>query len=350
MSTISLPRLRAASHRVLALSGRSNHHSTMYYGKDERFQKHTLVHERNLTLSDRLQGLKEERADEKSLLGKMTNWAFDQYYSKYCYKNLASTFPREFYGNPWMRLISVDGIPGSGAKKFAKDLATERELMHKDRPGMYYFFQRHGNYCTARQALSESHANGGVGNFYEEWLNMDWKKLYENPKDWEMACKIMGWSLRNMRVADMDNSIEFLVGMRGVVTHQSYISMRAELHAMGENNMFPDVMYQSFIDQFKHMESRLMDWPVMIYVDIEPEEAYANIQKDDSMSEAEKAFYTLDYLKAYKEGYEDFVLATAEKRQHTLVICDQVGFGGKLCSVGRVSPKKNPLQNHLPQT
>jgi len=119
----------------------------------------------------------------------------------------------------------------------------------------------------------------------------------------------------------MDNMIEFLVGMRGLVAHQTYASYRAELHALGETNMFPDVMYQSFIDQFSHMESRLTDVPVMIYIDISPEEAYANIQKDPDMSEDEKAFYTLDYLRAYQQGYEDLVLAPLEQRQNTLVIC-----------------------------
>jgi len=84
--------------------------------------------------------------------------------------------------------------------------------------------------------------------------------------------------------------------------------MRAEIHACGETGRIPVDMHQSFIDQWNHMEGMLNGYPVGIYIDIEPEIAYQNIQNDPNRSEEEKAFYTIDYLKAYKEGYEEFVL------------------------------------------
>lgn len=319
----SLSRLTAQNRSALqfSLSRRQNHNRTFYY-IDEKFAEHSYVHERNDSMKSRLQGLKEERAhcasDQGKFLDRIANYVADVFYAKF-YTRADFAWPREFYGNPWCRVMSVDGIPGSGAKEFSRKLADERELRHSDRPDLYYFFKRMGYECEARKALSESHKNGGVGNYYEDWLNMDWSKVWENPSDWKMAAKCTAWQLRSFRLQEMDNMTNHLLGYHGIVANQTYRSYRAEIHAMGETGMFPDVLYQSFIDQYEAMDGRVTNLPICFYFDVEPEEAYDRIQKDESMSDAEKSFYTLDYLRAYKEGYEKFVLPQMEQSAHLII-------------------------------
>ena len=322
----SLTRLTAkssptASALNFSLSRRQNHNRTYYY-IDEKFSEHSFVHERRDTELSRLEALKEERAhaasDQGKFLDRIANFFADKLYKK-AYQRSDFAWPRQFYSNPWCRVFSVDGIPGSGAKQFAKQLADERELRHVGRPDLYYFFKRMGYECDARRALSESHKNGGVGNYYEDWLNMDWSKVWENPSDWKMASKCTAWQLRSFRLQEMDNMTNHLLGYHGIVADQTYRSYRAEIHAMGETGMFPDIMYQSFIDQYEAMDGRVTNLPVSFYFDVEPEEAYENIQKDESMSDAEKSFYTLDYLRAYKEGYEKFVLPKMEETAHLII-------------------------------
>lgn len=261
--------------------------------RNDTFDKNSFVKERNLTMADKLQGLKEERENEKSITGRAINLMADAFYQNMYDKKMNWVFPREFYGNPWMRYISVDGIPGSGADKLAQDLAAERELQFRDKPDLYYFFKRHNQQCQAEKALSESFKHGELGNYYEEWLNMDWAKVHHDPEDWKMASRCTGWQLRAFRLKEMDNAIDFLVGMQGVVAYQTFLSYRAEIHALGETNMFPDVMYQSFIDQFHKMRSRLMPIPVCIYLDVDPEVAHKNIKNNPNISAQEKAFYSL---------------------------------------------------------
>ena len=102
------------------------------------------------------------------------------------------------------------------------------------------------------------------------------------------------------RLQEADTVIEHLIQMRGIVSVQNYWSMRAEIHACGETGRIPADMHQSFIDQWNHMEGMLNGYPVGIYIDIEPEIAYQNIQNSDDYTEGQKAFYSLDYS-AFKD-------------------------------------------------
>jgi len=321
MSTFRLITKRSPLAYTLAGQQSQRYNSPQVLGyKTATFQdSQGHVKERRLTEADRLQGLFEERQNETSILGKTINKMYDMFWYKTYRGKPNWVWPRMFYSNPWMRYMSIDGIPGSGHDNFGKELAKFREVNWKDSPDLYYFFKRHGQQCQAELALSDSFKNGGLGNYYEERYNMDWSKVINNPDDWKMACRCMAWQLRTYRLADMDNATDNLLGMMGTMQNRSWMSYRAEIHAFGETNLIPDVMYQSFIDQYTHMRSKKFPLHVCLYMDVSPEEAFNNIQKDPNRSEAEKKFYTLDFLKAYQEGYEEFVIPSFEA-QHTLVV------------------------------
>lgn len=230
-----------------------------------------------------------------------------------------SAFPRMFQANPFCRNIAVEGLPGSGSAKFAQALAKEQDLMYRDVPSLYYLWERYGRAdCEMRKGLSESHKNGGVGNYWEDQYNMDWSNVYKNKENWRELCKTLSWQIRGSRLAESDTLVEHLIGMQGIVKNGTYFGMRALIHACGETGRIPTDMYQSFIDQWNHMEGAVESYPCMVYVDASPEECYENIQNSSEYTADEKSWYTLDFLKAYQEGLEKFTLTQAEQLE-TLV-------------------------------
>jgi len=60
------------------------------------------------------------------------------------------------------------------------------------------------------------------------------------------------------------------------------------------------------------MEGAVEAYPVMVYAECEPEEAYANIQSSDAYTKEQKEFYSLPFLQAYKDGIDKFLLPQAE--------------------------------------
>lgn len=101
--------------------------------------------------------------------------------------------------------------------------------------------------------------------------------------------------------------------MQGVVAESHYFSWRAAIHAFGELGVIPPDMYQSIIDQWQHMEGMIDAPHVYIHIDIDPEEAYDNIQASDKYTDAQKQFYSLEFLQKYKEGMEEFVIPHFER-------------------------------------
>jgi len=284
---------------MLTLSQRSS----MYYNKPQR----------NMDEADKLRGLDEERAVPRGLFMKFADFYADIFYKVIYQRRPNSAFPRMFSANPFCRMFAVEGIPGSGAGDFASRLSKEKNLMFRDTPSLYYFWERYGRAdCKMRQALSKSFKEGGPGNYWEEQYNMDWSKVYANVDDWRELCKALSWQIRGSRLAESDNVVEHLIGFQGLVKNGSYFGVRALIHACGETGRIPTDMYQSFIDQWNHMEGRVEPYPVMCYIDASPEEAYANIQNSDQYTADEKAWYTLDFLKAYQDGMNKFVLPQAE--------------------------------------
>lgn len=300
--------------------------SSMYYNKPQR----------NMDEADKIRGLDAERAAEKSLFFQMVDKYADAYY-RFMYQNRPnSAFPKIFEANKFCRLISVDGIPGSGFEQVAKDLAEHKHMLLRERPSLYYFWERYGRADTPlRRKLQESGEKGGVGNYWQEQFRMNWDNVYNNPGDWRELCKTLSWQLRSYRLQEADTLVEHLIQMRGIVNVQNYWSMRAEIHAAGETGRIPADMHQSFIDQWNHMEGMLNGYPVGIYIDCEPEIAYQNIQNSDQYTDAQKAFYTLDYLKAYKEGYEEFVLPHLNQLETIMFNFEpsQIGSAVDLCDI-----------------
>jgi hypothetical protein len=314
---------RALGRRALSTATAQQ---SMYYNTPQR----------NMDEADKLRGLDQERADEKSLFFKLFNKYADAYY-RFVYKNRPnSSFVKIFEANKFCRLISVDGIPGSGYEQVAKDLAEHKNLLLRERPSLYYFFERFGRADTPlRRKLQVSGEQGGIGNYWQQQYNMNWSKVYDAPGDWRELCKTLSWQLRSYRLQEADTVIEHLLQMRGIVSVQNYWSMRAEIHACGETGRIPADMHQSFIDQWNHMEGMLNGYPVGIYIDIEPEIAYQNIQNSEDYTEAQKTFYSLEYLRAYKEGYEQFVLPHINQfdtNMHTFTP-DQITNSTDLCDI-----------------
>lgn len=273
--------------------------TTMYYNKPQR----------NMDEQDMLRGLDAERAAEKSFFFKMFDKYADAYY-RFVYKYRPnSSFPKIFEANKFCRMIAVDGIPGSGFEQVGHDLAKEQHMLVRERPRLYYLWERFGRADSkCKKALTESGDAGGMGNWWQEQYRMSWENVYNNPGDWRELCKTLSWQLRSFRIQESDTLVEHLLQMQGTVNIQNYFSYRAEVHACGETGRIPPDMHQSFIDQWNHMEGAVFPYPVMVYIDCDPEIAYKNIQNSDSYTPEQKAWYTLDYLKAYKEGYEEFVL------------------------------------------
>jgi len=277
---------------------------SMYYVKPQR----------NMDEADKLRGLDEERAAEKSLFFKAFDKYADSFYNFIYKRRPNSAFPRIFAADPFCRLMVVHGIPGSGARQVASDLAVEKGMTLSEQPSLYYFWERYGrNDTPMRNKLTESGENGGIGNWWQDQYRMSWDTVYANPGNWEELCKCLSWQMRSYRLQESDDTVEHLVSMKGLIKARNYFSFRAEIHACGETGRIPADMYQSFIDQWNHMEGRVCQYAAAVYIDIEPEIAYANIQNSDEYTADQKAFYTLDYLKAYKEGYEMFVLPQAEE-------------------------------------
>jgi len=278
--------------------------SSMYYNKPQR----------NMDEPDKLRGLDAEREAETNLFFKAFDKYADLYYSFIYKRRPNSAFPRIFEANPWCRLMTVDGLPGSGATAVAKAFGEKHGMKLSEKPSLYYFWERFGRADTPmRRQLTENAKTGGVGNWWNDQYRMSWDKVYENPGNWEELCKCLSWQMRSYRLQESDDVVEHLVSMEGLIKARSYFSVRAEIHACGETGRIPADMHQSFIDQWNHMEGAVCQYPVMIYIEMEPEEAYANIQKSDEYTQAQKDFYTLDYLRAYKEGYETFVLPRMEE-------------------------------------
>jgi len=285
--------------RQAGLASTTAKRTSMYYNKPQR----------NMDEADMLRGVDQERANEKNPFFKLFDKYADLYYDFIYKRRPNSAYPKIFEANKFCRMIAVDGIPGSGFEQVGHDLAAHQNLNVRERSSLYYFWERYGRADTPlRKELTESFKNGGPGNYWEEQYRMDWSNVYAKPGDWRELCKTLSWQMRGMRLQESDTLVEHLLQMKGTVNIQNYFSYRAEIHACGETGRIPADMHQSFIDQWNHMEGFVFPYPVMVYIDCDPEIAYANIQNSDKYSEAEKAFYSLDYLRAYKEGYEEFVL------------------------------------------
>merc|ERR1711981_234942 len=167
---------------------------------------------------DMLRGLDAERAAEKSFFFKM----FDKYayaYYRFVYKYRPnSSFPKIFEANKFCRMIAVDGIPGIGFEQVGHDLAAHQDLMVRERSSLYYFWERYGRADTPlRKELTESHKNGGPGNYWEDQYRMDWSNVYAKPGDWRELCKTLSWQLRGMRLQESDTLVEHLIQMKGCV-------------------------------------------------------------------------------------------------------------------------------------
>merc|ERR1712159_204384 len=246
----------------------------------------------------------------------------DQIYRHIYQRRPNSAFPRIFYDNHFCRLMPFEGIPGSGADDLGRRLAEAKNLQFRERPDIYYLWHRYGEHSNTMQAqLTKQWQEGtGPGNWFQEKWNMHWDKVYKDKDDWKMLCKVLSWQLRSYRMAHMDNVVDHLLGMQGICTSQSYWSMRAEIHAIGETGRIPQDMYQSFIDQWHHMEGMTTVVPLMVYVDIDVKQAWDNIQKSDKYTDEQKRFYNIGYLTAYKEGYEKFVLPHVQQESMSTLV------------------------------
>merc|ERR1712110_938098 len=106
----------------------------MYYTKPQR----------NMDEADKVRGLDAEREAETSFFFKLVDKYADSYH-RFMYQNRPnSAFPKIFEANKFCRLISVDGIPGSGFEQVGHDLAKERHLLVRERPRLYYLWERFG--------------------------------------------------------------------------------------------------------------------------------------------------------------------------------------------------------------
>ena len=117
MSTSSIT--RSLARRALSTA---QFQQSMYYNKPQR----------NMDEADKIRGMEEERKNEKSLFFQLFDKYADQYY-KFVYQNRPnSSFVKIFEANKFCRLISVDGIPGSGYEQVAKDLADHKHLLLRE--------------------------------------------------------------------------------------------------------------------------------------------------------------------------------------------------------------------------
>merc|ERR1711981_788912 len=121
---------------ALPISSTHNRNMNLYHMKDIKF--------RNADEKDWMQGLDEERANEKNLFFKAFDKFADDYY-KDVYRNRPnSAFGKIFEHDHWCRLMTVEGIPGSGSGELAKKLADHKNMVFSDRPDLYYKYSRFG--------------------------------------------------------------------------------------------------------------------------------------------------------------------------------------------------------------